>query len=126
MRLSDYDAMLNALFGADIPPGACMAVWEPTGDHWRSSAYDDVIGVANFNSIVLVRHVNNVLPVGAGRRISILHRETFQEYLTACETLAVEEYIAQRTVRLMRYSVCSQIGLTSRICVLGLLSDRER
>ena len=112
MRLSDYDVMLNALFGADIPLGACMAVWEPMGDYWRSSACNDVISFPNFNNTVLVRHVENVLPAGAGRRIGTLHRETFQEYLTARESYAVEEYLGGQTGRLMRHSGFSQAGLT--------------
>ncbi|KAI0745214.1 hypothetical protein C8Q76DRAFT_789633 [Earliella scabrosa] len=96
MKLSDYQRMLDALFGAEIPPDACMAIWEPMGDYWRSSAYDDIVGFADFNNTVLVRHMKNVLPAGAGRRISLLHRETFRGYIEACGKVAVAEYIEEQ------------------------------
>ena len=103
--------MLNALFGPDVPPDACMAIWEPFGDYWRSSAYDDIIGFADFNNTVLVRHMKNILPAGAGRRISLLHRETFKGYIEACGNVAIKDYIEEQAVRDV-YLTCSSAALT--------------
>ena len=79
--LTDYSAILQYVTGLDPLEPVPVDVWSSPFERWETHMSGEPYAVAPWYSVLLVRPRGEIRTPGAGRRITLLQRQSFTRWL---------------------------------------------